>query len=99
MNRFPISASSGEMKKRYGLIYVDRDNQGKGSFRREPIQSGSNLEKKKSTISFQQDLEVTSLTDHWVILMDLWNIWKSITLLGDCMLKMLWMQVLLLVQN
>lgn len=29
-----VSASTGEMKKRYGLIYVDRDNEGKGSFRR-----------------------------------------------------------------
>lgn len=29
-----VSASSGEMKKRYGYIYVDRDNEGKGSFKR-----------------------------------------------------------------
>ncbi|MNJ60192.1 Aryl-phospho-beta-D-glucosidase BglH [compost metagenome] len=29
-----VSASSGEMKKRYGYIYVDRDNQGKGTLRR-----------------------------------------------------------------
>lgn len=26
-----VSASSGEMKKRYGYIYVDRDNQGNGT--------------------------------------------------------------------
>ena len=26
-----VSASSGEMKKRYGFIYVDLDNEGKGS--------------------------------------------------------------------
>lgn len=25
-----VSASSGEMKKRYGFIYVDRDNDGNG---------------------------------------------------------------------
>ena len=29
-----ISASTGEMKKRYGVIYVDRDNQGNGTLER-----------------------------------------------------------------
>ena len=29
-----VSASSGEMKKRYGMIYVDKDNEGKGSLKR-----------------------------------------------------------------
>lgn len=29
-----VSASTGEMKKRYGYIYVDRDNEGKGSLQR-----------------------------------------------------------------
>ncbi|MFK4302516.1 6-phospho-beta-glucosidase [Paenibacillus sp. RC254] len=29
-----VSASSGEMKKRYGYIYVDRDNEGNGSLNR-----------------------------------------------------------------
>ena len=29
-----ISASTGEMKKRYGFIYVDKDNEGKGSLKR-----------------------------------------------------------------
>ena len=29
-----VSAGTGEMKKRYGFIYVDRDDQGKGSNRR-----------------------------------------------------------------
>ncbi len=29
-----VSASTGEMKKRYGFIYVDRDDQGAGSFQR-----------------------------------------------------------------
>lgn len=29
-----ISATTGEMSKRYGFIYVDKDNQGKGSLRR-----------------------------------------------------------------
>lgn len=29
-----VSAGSGEMKKRYGFIYVDRDNKGKGSLNR-----------------------------------------------------------------
>lgn len=29
-----VSASSGEMKKRYGFVYVDTDDQGQGSFKR-----------------------------------------------------------------
>ena len=29
-----ISASTGEMSKRYGMIYVDRDDQGNGTFKR-----------------------------------------------------------------
>ncbi|RYL94960.1 6-phospho-beta-glucosidase [Sporolactobacillus sp. THM7-4] len=29
-----VSAGTGEMEKRYGLIYVDRDNQGKGTLER-----------------------------------------------------------------
>ncbi|RKL67434.1 6-phospho-beta-glucosidase [Salipaludibacillus neizhouensis] len=29
-----VSASTGEMKKRYGYIYVDKDNEGKGSLNR-----------------------------------------------------------------
>ncbi|GBF10747.1 MULTISPECIES: 6-phospho-beta-glucosidase [Tepidibacillus] len=29
-----VSASTGEMKKRYGYIYVDRDNKGKGTLKR-----------------------------------------------------------------
>lgn len=29
-----VSASSGEMKKRYGMIYVDKDNEGQGSLKR-----------------------------------------------------------------
>jgi 6-phospho-beta-glucosidase len=29
-----ISASTGEMKKRYGYIYVDKDNEGKGTLQR-----------------------------------------------------------------
>jgi 6-phospho-beta-glucosidase len=29
-----VSCSTGEMKKRYGFIYVDKDDQGKGSLKR-----------------------------------------------------------------
>lgn len=29
-----VSFTTGEMKKRYGLIYVDRDNEGKGTLKR-----------------------------------------------------------------
>lgn len=34
-----VSASTGEMAKRYGLIYVDRDNNGNGTLSREPKKS------------------------------------------------------------
>lgn len=29
-----VSASTGEMKKRYGYIYVDKDNEGNGTLNR-----------------------------------------------------------------
>ena len=29
-----VSASSGEIKKRYGMIYVDKDDQGGGTLKR-----------------------------------------------------------------
>ena len=29
-----VSASTGEMKKRYGFIYVDKDNEGNGTLDR-----------------------------------------------------------------
>ena len=29
-----VSAGTGEMEKRYGFIYVDKDNQGKGTLER-----------------------------------------------------------------
>ena len=34
-----VSASTGEMKKRYGYIYVDRDDSGNGTFKRTPKKS------------------------------------------------------------
>ena len=34
-----VSASTGEMKKRYGFIYVDKDDQGKGTLKRTPKKS------------------------------------------------------------
>lgn len=34
-----VSAGGGEMKKRYGFIYVDRDNEGKGTMERRPKKS------------------------------------------------------------
>lgn len=34
-----VSASTGEMKKRYGYIYIDRDDDGRGSMRRTPKKS------------------------------------------------------------
>lgn len=35
----PVSFTTGEMKKRYGFIYVDRDNQGNGTLARTPKKS------------------------------------------------------------
>lgn len=29
-----VSAGTGEMKKRYGYVYVDRDNEGNGTLKR-----------------------------------------------------------------
>jgi 6-phospho-beta-glucosidase len=34
-----VSASTGEMKKRYGFIYVDKDNEGNGTLDRKPKKS------------------------------------------------------------
>lgn len=34
-----VSASTGEMKKRYGFIYVDKDNEGNGTLKRTPKKS------------------------------------------------------------
>ncbi|PTH57771.1 6-phospho-beta-glucosidase [Staphylococcus agnetis] len=34
-----VSFTTGEMRKRYGLIYVDRDNEGNGTLKRTPKQS------------------------------------------------------------
>ncbi|MNI57753.1 Aryl-phospho-beta-D-glucosidase BglH [compost metagenome] len=34
-----VSASTGEMKKRYGFIYVDKDNDGNGDLGRKPKKS------------------------------------------------------------
>lgn len=34
-----ISASSGEMRKRYGFVYVDMDEKGQGSLKRIPKKS------------------------------------------------------------
>ncbi|MBE6050148.1 MAG: 6-phospho-beta-glucosidase [Clostridium sp.] len=43
-----VSASTGEMKKRYGFIYVDKDNEGKGTLERK---------KKKSFYWYKQVIE------------------------------------------
>ena len=34
-----VSAGTGQMSKRYGFIYVDRDDQGEGSLKRLPKRS------------------------------------------------------------
>ena len=34
-----VSASTGEMRKRYGFIYVDMDDEGKGTMKRIPKDS------------------------------------------------------------
>lgn len=50
-----ISASTGEMKKRYGFIYVDVDDNGNGTFRR--IKKDSFYWYKKVIESNGEDLE------------------------------------------
>lgn len=49
-----ISFTTGEMKKRYGLIYVDRDNEGNGT-----------LERKKKA-SFDWYRKVIESNDEWL---------------------------------
>lgn len=34
-----VSAGTGEMKKRYGYVYVDRDKEGNGTLKRTPKDS------------------------------------------------------------
>lgn len=34
-----VSASTGEMKKRYGFIYVDKDDEGNGTLKQTPKKS------------------------------------------------------------
>lgn len=34
-----VSFTTGEMKKRYGMIYVDRDNEGNGTMKRKKKKS------------------------------------------------------------
>ena len=36
-----VSAGTGEMKKRYGFIYVDKDNEGNGTLKRSKKRSFS----------------------------------------------------------
>lgn len=50
-----ISASTGEMKKRYGLIYVDINDQGEGTFKR--IRKDSFYWYKKVILSNGEHLE------------------------------------------
>jgi 6-phospho-beta-glucosidase len=44
-----VSASTGEMKKRYGYIYVDRDNEGNGTLKRSKKKSFAWYQKVIST--------------------------------------------------
>lgn len=34
-----VSAGTGEMRKRYGFIYVDKDDEGNGTYERSPKKS------------------------------------------------------------
>ena len=51
-----VSAGTGEMEKRYGFIYVDKDNQGNGTLRRRKKDSFEYY--KKVIASNGQDLEL-----------------------------------------
>ena len=50
-----VSASTGEMRKRYGMIYVDKQNDGTGSMRR--LKKDSFYWYKKVIASSGEDLE------------------------------------------
>ena len=52
-----VSAGTGEMKKRYGFVYVDKDNDGKGTLRRQ--KKDSFYYYKKIIASNGADLELT----------------------------------------
>ena len=51
-----VSLGTGEMDKRYGFIYVDRDNSGKGSLKRT---------KKKSFYWYKRVIETNGLDLNW----------------------------------
>lgn len=51
-----VSAGTGEMEKRYGFIYVDKDNQGNGTLQRRKKDSFEYY--KKVIASNGQDLEL-----------------------------------------
>ena len=51
-----VSFTTGEMKKRYGFIYVDKDNQGNGTLQRRKKDSFEYY--KKVIASNGQDLEL-----------------------------------------
>ncbi|WP_368790958.1 6-phospho-beta-glucosidase [Companilactobacillus farciminis] len=53
-----ISAGSGEMKKRYGFIYVDRDNQGKGTLKRSKKKSFNWYKRVIATNGENLDLDI-----------------------------------------
>ncbi len=49
-----VSAGTGEMKKRYGFVYVDRDNEGNGTGKR--LKKDSFVYYKKVVASNGEDL-------------------------------------------
>ena len=49
-----VSFTTGEMKKRYGMIYVDRDNEGNGTMKRY---------KKDSFVWYKKVIETNGITE------------------------------------
>lgn len=53
-----VSASTGEMEKRYGFIYVDKDNEGRGTLKRSKKDSFHWYKKVIETNGERLDLEI-----------------------------------------
>ena len=63
-----VSASTGEMSKRYGFIYVDKDNEGNGTLerRKKNIELITNLMNSLS-ISFSKAVELLKVSEDEVL--------------------------------
>ncbi len=59
-----VSFTTGEMKKRYGMIYVDRDNEGNGTMKR--LRKDSYFRYKKVIESNGEQLEADNVKEEYL---------------------------------